>query len=278
MLYRRGVQVAWTSFHAPGPTWVVLVLSRRHGDGGGLPSSRFVHAFLVITLRVSCRSWSASRGRSSAGGAGLPRRTSPAPGRSRPGPVPYQAALARPGRARRPADRGPHALRTAERADLRRWAAAAIAGRVTCSGPAAASTSSRGRVAGHRRRHGHRRDPVPLRPHPPRRCARRRRALLQLRPSCRRGSMASPAVAAGSPSRFVIFGFWRPDLTLVGAYLFGASRASPRPCRARRRRPRAAPRLAPVPRDHRGARGRVVRVGSRRLGAPAALGTPYEDR
>ena len=75
----------------------------------------------------------------------------------------------------------------------------------------------------------------------------------------------------------VIFGFWRPDLTLVGAYLFGAFSSLSLTLQARKveispsileSMPYVVTILVLV----------VVSGGwaKRRLGAPAALGLPYE--
>ena len=80
----------------------------------------------------------------------------------------------------------------------------------------------------------------------------------------------------------VIFSFWRPELCLVGAYLFGGALRRPAV------RAPGAP-LRGIPRSHAGVPERaavrdativvlvVVSTGlaRRRLGAPAALGVPY---
>ena len=75
----------------------------------------------------------------------------------------------------------------------------------------------------------------------------------------------------------VIFGFWRPDLTLVGAYLFGAFSSLG---------PTLQTRGVDVPVQLLDSLPYLMTVvvlvavssgwASRRLGAPAALGTPYE--
>ena len=75
----------------------------------------------------------------------------------------------------------------------------------------------------------------------------------------------------------VIFGFWRPDLTLAGAYLFGALQSLSLTLKARNVHINgdildALPFIMTI----------VVLVllsggwAKKRLGAPAALGTPYE--
>jgi simple sugar transport system permease protein len=75
----------------------------------------------------------------------------------------------------------------------------------------------------------------------------------------------------------VIFGFWRPDLTLVGAYLFGALQSLGTTLKARSFHISgdlldALPFVMTIV--------VLVLVSSRfahkRLGAPAALGVPYE--
>ena len=75
----------------------------------------------------------------------------------------------------------------------------------------------------------------------------------------------------------VIFAFWRAELCLVGAYVFGAFSALPFTLQARG--VTIAPRVLPgaaLRDDDRRARGRLVRARrKRRLGAPAALGVPY---
>jgi simple sugar transport system permease protein len=75
----------------------------------------------------------------------------------------------------------------------------------------------------------------------------------------------------------VIFGFWRPDLTLVGAYLFGAFSGLG---------PTLQDRQVDVPPQLLSALPYLITVvvlvvvssgsAKRRLGAPAALGVPYE--
>lgn len=75
----------------------------------------------------------------------------------------------------------------------------------------------------------------------------------------------------------VIFGFWRPDLTLVGAYLFGALSSLG---------PTLQTRGVDIPVQFLDSLPYLMTVvvlvavssgwASRRLGAPAALGTPYE--
>jgi simple sugar transport system permease protein len=75
----------------------------------------------------------------------------------------------------------------------------------------------------------------------------------------------------------VIFGFWRPDLTLVGAYLFGAFSSLA---------PTLQTRGVDVPVQLLDSLPYLMTVvvlvavssgwANRRLGAPAALGTPYE--
>ena len=76
----------------------------------------------------------------------------------------------------------------------------------------------------------------------------------------------------------VIFAFWRPTLCLVGAYFFGAFSGIPFTFQARgdpERRPAGALPVAAVRDDDRRARAGLERGARRRLGAPAALGTPY---
>ncbi len=76
----------------------------------------------------------------------------------------------------------------------------------------------------------------------------------------------------------VIFAFWRPDLCLVGAYLFGAFSALPLTLQARGW-------LTSIPSDVFTALPYVMAIvvlvivssgaAKRRLGAPTALGIPY---
>jgi general nucleoside transport system permease protein len=75
----------------------------------------------------------------------------------------------------------------------------------------------------------------------------------------------------------VIFGFWRPDLTLVGAYLFGAFASLSLTLQAR------GVKVAPQLLDSLPYLMTIVVLvlvsggwAKRRLGAPAALGAPYE--
>ena len=75
----------------------------------------------------------------------------------------------------------------------------------------------------------------------------------------------------------VIFGFWRPDLTLVGAYLFGALSSLSLTLQARgisvpSALLNALPYVATIVVLVLVSNSRI----SRRLGAPAALGKPYE--
>ncbi len=74
----------------------------------------------------------------------------------------------------------------------------------------------------------------------------------------------------------VIFAFWRADLCLVGAYLFGAFSALPFTLQARDvERHSGAPLRPSLRDDDRRARARLDRAREARLGAPAALGIPY---
>ena len=76
----------------------------------------------------------------------------------------------------------------------------------------------------------------------------------------------------------MIFAFWRPDLCLVGAYLFGAFSALPSTLQARGW-------LTSIPSEVFSSLPYVMTVlvlvavssgaARRRLGAPAALGVPY---
>ena len=75
----------------------------------------------------------------------------------------------------------------------------------------------------------------------------------------------------------VIFGFWRPDLTLVGAYLFGAATSLAFTLQAR------GYDIAPQILDSLPYLLTIVvlvvvssRAADRRVGAPAALGVPYD--
>jgi simple sugar transport system permease protein len=52
MMLIGAVTAAWTSIHAPGPTWVALVLAVAAGMVAAALLA-LVHAFLVVTLRVS---------------------------------------------------------------------------------------------------------------------------------------------------------------------------------------------------------------------------------
>jgi simple sugar transport system permease protein len=75
----------------------------------------------------------------------------------------------------------------------------------------------------------------------------------------------------------VIFGFWRPDLTLVGAYLFGAATSLAFTLQAR------GYNIAPQILNSLPYVLTIVvlvivssRAATRRVGAPAALGVPYD--
>jgi simple sugar transport system permease protein len=75
----------------------------------------------------------------------------------------------------------------------------------------------------------------------------------------------------------VIFGFWRPDLTLVGAYMFGAATSLAFTLQAR------GYDIAPQILDSLPYVLTVVvlvivssSAATKRIGAPAALGTPYD--
>ena len=123
----------------------------------------------------------------------------------------------------------------------------------------------------------HQRHAVPVRAHARRRGARRRRRALRL---ARDRAAWADGITAGRgwiAIALVIFGFWRPDLRLVGAYLFGAFQAlAVHTAGARRRRRPGDPPLAAVRDDDRRARARLD--GRRARGAsarPAALGLPY---
>jgi simple sugar transport system permease protein len=75
----------------------------------------------------------------------------------------------------------------------------------------------------------------------------------------------------------VIFGFWRPDLTLLGAYLFGALQSLGTTLKARN---------YDIPSEILDALPFAMtiivlvlvstRFAHKRIGAPAALGVPYE--
>ena len=88
----------------------------------------------------------------------------------------------------------------------------------------------RRRGTGVGRRDGHQRHPVPLRPRPRRRRVRRcRRRLLQPLDHSRVGASGDTLVGGAGwiAIALVIFAFWRAELCLVGAYLFGALSALP---------------------------------------------------
>ena len=140
------------------------------------------------------------------------------------------------------------------------------------------------RVAGRRRRDGDQRDALPLRARARRRRARRdRRRLLQPLRS-RPGWTDGDSLVGGAgwiAIALVIFSFWRPELCLVGAYLFGG--LSGRPALgapgARVQDQAGVPERASVRHDDRRARARLVRARPPPLvGAPAALGIAVRAR
>ena len=105
----------------------------------------------------------------------------------------------------------------------------------TSGGRASGSTSARSARPRVRRRDGHQGDALPVRPRAGRRRTRRRRGAcysLSITP----GWVAGDTLIGGAgwiAIALVIFAFWRAELCLVGAYLFGALSALPFALQAR---------------------------------------------
>lgn len=273
MMLTGAVCAAWTSFHAPGPPWLVLVLSVLAGmAAGGLLA--LLHAFLVITLRVS-QVVSGLTITILAGTTGLSSYLASTWGVAS-GPVPHQLhALDVGGLGDLPIV-GPTLLDQNALTYLS-WGAAALAGwylfrtrrgldlRAVGESPATADamgidvTRTRyvhtvvgGALAGVGGAY----------------------FTLAIVPTWVDGVTGGRGWIAVA---LVIFGFWRPDLTLVGAYLFGAFSSLA---------PTLQTRGVDVPVQLLDSLPYLMTVvvlvlvssgwASRRLGAPAALGTPYE--
>lgn len=273
MMLMGGVAAAWTSVSAPGPSWFVLVLAVLAAMvAGGLTAA--IHAFLVITLRVN-QTISGLAITLFAGVAGLSSYLAREGDVAR-SPVPHQfRKLDVLGLADLPIV-GPILFGQTLLTYLS-WALVAVASwylfrtraglHLRAVGESPETADAMGvNVAGYRYVHtivgG---------------------ALAGVGGLCFSLSIVPTwvdGVTAGSgwiAIALVIFGFWRPDLTLVGAYLFGAFSSLGLTLQARGvsvapQALEALPYLMTI----------VVLVvvssgwAKRRWGAPAALGVPYE--
>lgn len=273
MMLTGAVAASWTAIHAPGPGWWAIVLSIVAGAGAASLLA-LLHAVLVITLRMS-QVVSGLTITILAGATGLSSYLASTWGVAR-GPVPHQLHdLDVLGLADLPVV-GPilfdqNALTYAS------WAAAALASwylfrsrvglNVRAVGESPATADAMG-IPVTRYRYAH--------------------------------TVAGGALAGVGGAYFslaivptwvdgvtngrgwiaialVIFGFWRPGLTLLGAYLFGAFSSLA---------PTLQTRGVDVPVQLLDSMPYLMTVvvlvavssgwASRRLGAPAALGTPYE--
>jgi simple sugar transport system permease protein len=273
MMLVGAVAAAWTSIHAPGPTWVALLLS----VGVGMLAAAvlaLVHAFLVITLRVS-QVVSGLTITIFAGGAGLSSYLANTWEVAK-APVPHQL----------------HALDVAGAGDLPvvgpilfdqnaltylSWALVVVASwylyrsrqglNLRAVGESPATADAMGIDVG-RYRYAHTMVGGAL--------AGIGGAYFSLAivPTWTDGVTAGRGWIALA---LVIFGFWRPDLTLVGAYLFGAFSSLA---------PTLQTRGVDVPVQLLDSLPYLMTVvvlvavssgwAGRRVGAPAALGQPYE--
>lgn len=273
MMLTGAVAAAWTSLHAPGSTPVVLVLSvlAAMGAAAGLA---LLHAFLVVTLRVS-QVVSGLTITILAGGAGLSSFLAHT-GDVAEGPVPHQLhALDLAGQGDLPVV-GPVLLDQNALTYLS-WVALAVAAwylyrsrrglNLRAVGESPETADAMG-ISVTRYRYAHTVVGGAL--------AGVGGAYFSLAivPTWTDGVTAGRGWIALA---LVIFGFWRPDLTLAGAYLFGALSSLGPTLQARGvdvsvQLLDSLPYLMTV----------VVLVAvssgwaSRRLGAPAALGVAYE--
>lgn len=273
MMLMGAVAAAWTSLHAPGPTWAVLVLAVLAGMVAA-GAMALLHAFLVVTLRVN-QVVSGLAITILAGGAGLSSYLASTWGVAT-GPVPHQLeALDVAGLGDLPV-LGPIVFDQNALTYLS-WVALGVASwylfrtrrglelRAVGESPATADamgidvTRSRyvhtvlgGMLAGVGGAY----------------------FTLAIVPTWTDGITAGRGWIAIA---LVIFGFWRPDLTLLGAYLFGAFSSLA---------PTLQTRGVDVPVQLLDSLPYLMTIvvlvavssgwASRRVGAPAALGTAYE--
>jgi simple sugar transport system permease protein len=273
MMLIGAVTAAWTSIHAPGPTWVVLTLSLLAGmAGAGLLA--LLHAFLVVTLRVS-QVVSGLTITILAGATGLSSYLA-STWKVAAGPVPHQFRTLDVGGLGDAPVVGP-ILFDQNALTYLSWLMAIVASlylfrsrrglNVRAVGESPATADAMG-ISVTRSRYVHTVLGGTL--------AGIGGAYFSLAivPTWTDGVTAGRGWIAVA---LVIFGFWRPDLTLVGAYLFGAFSSLA---------PTLQTRGVDVPVQLLDSLPYLMTVvvlvavssgwASRRVGAPAALGQPYE--